>query len=161
MTLTADRLRLVLNYDPGTGVFTWRERTGRGARNDRTGCVAGTPHKDGYLAITVDGRKYLAHRLAWFHVYGRWPADETDHRNRVRSDNRIDNLREGTRSFNQQNRTPAATHPGVDFHKGTGKWRARVGLNGRSHLVGYFEDPEAASAARLATKRQLHPGNTL
>ena len=161
MTLTAERLREVLDYNPDTGVLTWRVRTGRGVRNDRAGLPAGSPHKDGYTAVTVDGKTYLAHRLAWLHFYGRWPAGEGDHKDRDRTNNRILNLREGSKSFNQQNRAPRGGRIGIDFHKGTGKWRARIGLEGRSTLLGYFTEPEAAQGAYLAAKRELHPGGTL
>jgi hypothetical protein len=47
---------------------------------------------------------YYAHRLAWLWWFGEWPEGGLDHINRIRNDNRIDNLREATRSENQRNR---------------------------------------------------------
>ncbi len=59
--LTAEQLRSILNYDPETGIFTRKVRT---STSVKVGDVAGWPSGDGYLQITVQSRKYLAHRLA-------------------------------------------------------------------------------------------------
>ncbi len=68
--LTANRLRELLSYDRATGKFTWRVDRGRLARaGDPAGCV----RKDGLMALTIDGKQYLANRLAWFYVYGELP----------------------------------------------------------------------------------------
>jgi hypothetical protein len=81
--LTAERLREVLNYNPGTGVFTWRVQTGRRAP---VGAIAGCITWYGYIAIKIDCCRHLAHRLAWFYVTGAWPKDQIDHINGNRSD---------------------------------------------------------------------------
>ena len=101
--LTADQLRAVLDYDPATVIFTWRDRPDirPSANAMRRGTVAGTTNsKHGYIAICIHGRLYLGHRLAWLYVYGRWPAEEIDHINEVRTDNGIANLRESTHRQN-------------------------------------------------------------
>lgn len=51
--------------------------------------IAGSKDKDGYIVITIHRKLYKAGRLAWFYVHGRWPAGEIDHKNRIRSDNRL------------------------------------------------------------------------
>ena len=59
--LTAERLRELLNYDPLTGVFSWRVN-GRGRSG--VGTVAGgSNHK--YKRIAIDKKEYFVHRLAW------------------------------------------------------------------------------------------------
>ena len=66
--LTAERLRELLLYDPETGVFTRRI----GAGSARAGVLAGSAHIEYYRAIHVDGRSYLAHRLAWLYRRKLW-----------------------------------------------------------------------------------------
>lgn len=86
--LTVERLRELLDYDPETGVFRWKEPR----RKCRVGEVAGSLRKDGYVKIQVDGRFYQAHRLAWLCVYGVWPS-AIDHIDGNRANNAIANLR--------------------------------------------------------------------
>jgi hypothetical protein len=85
--LTAERLRELLNYDPDTGVFTWRVRP---VHSHRVGDIAGSVRTTrGYRLIGVAGRVYKAHRLAWLYMMGEWPKDQIDHINRDPSDNRF------------------------------------------------------------------------
>ena len=83
------------SYNPETGLIT---------RNDRKNSN-GSFDKDGYLIIKIKTRQFKAHRLAWFLFYGHFPEKELDHINRIRTDNRISNLREVSRSENINNIT--------------------------------------------------------
>lgn len=86
--LTAERAREVLAYDPETGILTWKRRELRKGREHHdkiwnscwAGKVAGWDHK-AHLALSVDVRKYLAHRIAWLIHYGEWPERDIDHVN--------------------------------------------------------------------------------
>jgi HNH endonuclease len=92
--LTANRLRKLLNYDPATGVFRWR--VGRQHRvnvGDVAGCIV---RPKGHRMIGVDGKRYLANRLAWLYMTGKWPKLEINYLNRNASDTRWANLREMT-----------------------------------------------------------------
>jgi hypothetical protein len=98
--LSADKLRTLLRYDPETGFFTWKA-TRRGCSPSSN---AGTVSKDtGYRIIVIDYRQYRAHRLAYLYMTGAWPAEEIDHRNGVRDDNRWVNLRHATVAQNCRN----------------------------------------------------------
>lgn len=150
--LTQDRLRFLLTYDPDTGEFTWNVR-----RGGPTGAGSKSYCKDskGYLRIGVDKTRYLAHRLAWFYVYGIWPDGVIDHVNRIRTDNRIVNLRVVPPSLNSINRTksPNFSNPslGVSFCRtGTyaGKWVAYITRRKKRTYIGYFKTQEEAIAAR-------------
>lgn len=154
--LTAERLRELLNYNPDTGIFTYRiVRPGQPA-----GLVAGSLNKFGYLRIRIDGRKYMAHRLAWLYVHGVWPPSELDHRNRVKRDNRIDNLRPTTRSGNTQNqiRARADSHSGLKgARRDRSRWAARITVNGKEKTLGRFDTAEEAHACYMRAKKELHP----
>jgi hypothetical protein len=155
------RVREVLAYDPETGQFTWRVSTGpRGV----AGARAGTTNLRGYIEISLDGRKYLAHRLVWAHVYGIWPDDQIDHINGDRADNRIVNLRDVPRAINQQNLRRASKYNcsgllGVSKHNA--RWRARIQTEGVVVRLGTFDTAQQAHEAYLAAKRQMHIGCTI
>lgn len=158
--LTADRLRELLNYDPETGVFTWRVSR----KKCRVGAIAGCL-SNGYIAVMLEGRYYRCHRLAWLHFYGVWPSREIDHANRVRSDNRIANLREVSSSQNKQN-TPRQKNNtsgfrGVGWHKRIKRFQAQIWVRGKITHLGYFDDPEQGDQAYLCAKRRLHEGGTI
>jgi hypothetical protein len=80
----------------------------------------GTSNGFGYLRITVLGKSYYAHRLAWFYMNGEWP-DQIDHINGIKSDNRIENLRNVTVQQNNQNKLNAQTP-----QKRQGLWLAKT-----------------------------------
>ena len=154
--ITQSRLKELLHYDPETGVFTWAVRR-NGIRN---GGVAGGLDAKGYRKIGVDGRLYLAHRLAWLYVHGVWPQAQMDHRNGVHDDNRISNLREATNAQNSQNRALHANNtsgfPGVTWFWQRRKWMSQITFDGKRKGLGYFDDPEEAHEAYLAAKARLH-----
>jgi hypothetical protein len=94
------KLLEVLNYNIDTGEFTWR-RGGKGTKG--IGSKAGSLDKaSGYLQITIEYKSYLAHRLAWYFIHGTVPR-QIDHINRIRSDNRLVNLRIATTENNMAN----------------------------------------------------------
>lgn len=145
--LTQARLKELLHYDPGTGVFTWRFSRRRVKRRD----VAGSDNGSGYISIAIDGGRYRAHRLAWLYMTGKWPNGDVDHVNRCRSDNRWENLREATRSQNCANRPLAAENTsgarGVSWSKRDEKWRAEIRVNGKIRYLGVYSDIGDAAAA--------------
>lgn len=157
--LTAERLRELVHYDPVTGIFTSRINCGK----VRVGDASGKINRDGYRQIQVDGRLYSAHRLAWLYVHGRWPTPMVDHESRDKDDNRIANLREVTKSQNQQNIGPQSNnksgYKGVREEKRTGRWRAQIRIDGVQHHLGTFATPELASAAYAAAAARLHTHN--
>jgi Autographiviridae endonuclease VII len=74
VVLTQERLRELLDYDPETGIFTWR-KDGKGGRGIRRGQRAGSVDrtKGSYRYIRLDQQDYLAQRLAWFWTHNEWP----------------------------------------------------------------------------------------
>jgi hypothetical protein len=146
--LTADRLRELLEYDPETGIFTWRvRRAGKTVSGSPAGCVG----PKGYVRIDVDCVTYRAHRLAWLYVHGEWPSGMLDHRNRIRHDNRISNLRLANLSLNAANSTLISTNKsgfrGVSWHNRDKRWVSQICVNGRVTFLGNFKDPVDAARA--------------
>ena len=153
-TMTQAELKAALHYDPATGVFTWRSSAGQ--RRVQIGAVAGSVKATGYRELCVNGQCYVAHRLAWLYMTGRWPTADIDHRNRSRDDNRFHNLREATRMQNGQNRKPRAGSASgfTGVSRSGGKWCAVIMVAGRQRMLGRFDDLELAKAARVAAERQ-------
>lgn len=131
--LSSSLLRRLLHYDPDTGEFMWLESPRKGWAGKST---KGSPTTGGYLQILVLGHPYRAHRLAWLYMTGVWPIGEIDHRNRDRTDNRWDNLREVCRSAQCRNR---GSKVGVSGVRGVtplsgGGWATQItDLRGHRH----------------------------
>ncbi len=152
--LTAEIARELLNYDPETGIMTRKRVFGRRHAGDSVG----SPNNKGYLHAYIYDTNYLVHRVIWLLVYGRWPTEQLDHINHVRTDNRLGNLRECTNAENRQNIRlegyGQSGRLGVSPH-GVG-WVAAIVLNVRSQYLGYFLDKETAYTAYLKAKLRTH-----
>ena len=161
MTLTADRLRELFDYDQTTGIFVRRI----GVRGGLAGEIAGYVHSTlGYRYIGVDRKVRLAHRLAWLYTTGCWPGNTIDHINGDRSDNRISNLRDVPHRVNCENRKApkADTASGIlGVFRNRERWVAKIRIQGKQTNLGTYATREEASVAYLAAKRQFHKGNTL
>lgn len=146
--LTVDRLRSLLHYDPETGVFTWHE-TGMGRNLSRV--AGGLVDRRAYVSISIDYRKYRAHRLAWFYVYGEWPA-VIDHIDGNGLNNALSNLRPALRWQNSANSKRSKANvsgvKGVYWEARKARWCARIMVRGKYHYVGSFRDFEDAVKAR-------------
>ena len=158
--LTQDIVRELLDYDPATGAFTWRWRERRwfktgGAKTDGAWKAWNATHAGkpaftalsslGYRQGQICGRHCKAHRVAWLHVHGALPA-ELDHRNGVRTDNRIANLRPATRSLNHAN--IAVQRAGLKgARRKSGRWAAQIMVSGRYIFLGMFDHEHEAHAA--------------
>jgi len=161
---TQARVKECLLYDEATGIFTWKKRTSRFG-NLRIGSVAGSlSPSNGYWVIGFDNLLFMAHRLAWIYVHGEMPPAEIDHINRVRTDNRLSNLRLATRAENGRNcsaRKSASGLKGAHLDKGRlGRlrrpWVARITQNGKPLHLGYFATAEEAHAAYVQAARELY-----
>lgn len=141
-------VRSILAYDSSTGLLTWRRNT---AKRIQAGRVAGGLVNCGYVMIPVQGRKVAAHRVAWAIHYGQWPAQQIDHINRDKADNRIANLRQATPEQNMGNTKLHTKNTsgfrGVCRSTDMKKWTAYIKENGRRVRLGTHPTAEAASAA--------------
>lgn len=155
--ITQETIKERLHYDANTGLFRWRYSVVGGVQPWEE---AGTLEKDGYIRIRVKGKSYLAHRLAWLYVTGEFPKKQIDHLNRVRDDNRIENLRDVSQSVNKQNNSGYATntsgHAGVCWDKSMKKWRVQLMLNYKRLFFGYYDDFELACLVADEAKDKYH-----
>lgn len=162
-------LRQLLDYDPETGVLTWRERPvsmfsdGKQAASHNAaiwngknaGKPAGSPIGGGYVEFGVGDHRMLAHRIAWKWMTGEDPND-IDHINGDTSDNSFANLRNVSHQDNGRNMklSKASTSgcPGVYWDKRRSLWCARIHLNYRNKFLGQFASFDEAVAARRAAE---------
>ena len=146
--LTQERVKELLDYDPNTGLFRWKVPRGR----CKVGDIAGTIRGDGYRNIMIDYKQYLASRLAWLYMEGHFPEYECDHENRVKDDNKWDNIRHVSRQCNNRNRgrlknnTSGVT--GIHWSQQRGHWIAQIMISGKTKFLGHFKDFTGAVKAR-------------
>jgi hypothetical protein len=144
---SAERIRELLDYNPLTGVFIWRNSP---SRNVPAGTIAGADC-EGYRLIRVAGGRYKGHQLAWLYMTGSWPSSQIDHEDTNRGNNIWTNLRPATNSQNKANAAKRADnksgYKGVSWYPQTKRWRAGIGFQGRQKTIGYFSSAEKAHAA--------------
>ena len=144
-----EELRELLDYNPDTGELRWKSN-GRHAGN----------FTRGYRQIPINGRKYMAHRLAWLMFYETEPSCTIDHSNLNRSDNRICNLREATPSENNRNRPRGGNNTsgfkGVYWSKSVKKWLSQITINGKWKYLGVFADINDAADAYARAAKSIH-----
>jgi HNH endonuclease len=100
---TQARLQQLFEYEDG--VLRWRKDLR--LRGIQAGKRAGCKYGDGntyYLLVTVDQVQYMAHRLIWLLVYGKWPDNQIDHIDGNGLNNKLSNLRDVTCAVNLRNR---------------------------------------------------------
>ena len=154
--ITQEYLKSVIDYNPMSGQFTWLKQISSHAK---TGCKAGTKHHSGYWQISISGRIYLSHRLAFLYMNGEFPLNCVDHIDGDKGNNTFKNLRIATLSQNQQNRKVAAknTKSGVlGVSKSGNKWRATIRHSGKNMHIGSYESVDLAHSAYLEAKRKNH-----
>lgn len=154
--ITIERLKEVLCYDPNTGLFIWKISP---TNKVKIGDIAGSFHTGGYLQTSIDGVKYYLHRLAWFYMTGKMPA-EIDHKNLNKADNKFDNLREATRTQNSLNtrvkRISKTKLKNVYYEKRRSLYRVSARLNGKRHFIGYYKTEDEANEVYEKWARQNH-----
>lgn len=158
--LTQKELKEIVNYDKKTGVFTWKiDRGGTAKKGDIAGCLGGY----GYWILTIKGKTYQAHRIAFLYMRGYFPENEVDHKDRNRANNAWSNLREVSRTCNARNCGIQARNKngviGVCKVAGETRYRAKITVNKKPIHLGRFDDIASAAKARWeAEKKYGFPG---
>jgi hypothetical protein len=148
----------LIAYDSDTGEFTRKVRM---AQRAPAGEVIRSKDANGYTRFKIDGRAYLGHRLAFLTMTGAFPGLDVDHINRNPSDNRWCNLRLVNKSLNARNSKLRASNTsgffGVHYVPVLQRWSARITVNWRRWVIGYFSTPEEAARARDAVAWLIDP----
>lgn len=158
MELTQEILKEYLHYDPETGQFTWVKQ--RNLSKAKVGGIAGYIAQNGLSVgtpyrirrIMLFHKNYLAHRLAWLYMAGRFPENEIDHIDRNSLNNKWSNLREASHSQNMANslRRSKSGLKGVSYKNDCNRkkpYRADLTFNKKIKCLGYFKTAEEASEA--------------
>lgn len=144
---TDDEIREKFIYDKKTGhigVLVCDEFVRVDKRSTRNGIE--------YLSVSINGNTFLSHRLAWFLHTGSWPRNHIDHINHDGCDNRIENLRDVTRSENLRNARRSKANKsgvtGVYWNEWAKKWQASIRVNSVNTYLGLFNTLEEAAIVR-------------
>ena len=159
MELTQEEVKRIFKYDRKTGALVRRFSVGKAVAGTHSTCK----DRDGYIVIGINKKLYRAHRVVWLYFHGQWPNNDCDHINRIKDDNRIQNLRDITRSQNKQNqlvtRVSKSGIKGVCWVAKIGRWQAEITHQGKSYILGRFVDIEDAAKAYKAAAKKFHEFN--
>ncbi len=152
--ITQERLKELVRYEPETGVFIRLENRGRLKKGDEAGGI----DAEGYRRLTIDGRSYKAHRLAFMYMTGRFPNQHTDHIDQDRQNNKFSNLREATPQQNSRNKKRQSSNlsgfTGVGWRNDLSIWRARIYHKNKNVNLGTFDKLSDAVLARLNAEEE-------
>jgi hypothetical protein len=150
-------VRKLFHYDAESGMLFWRNGNGR---NVKPWQEAKSCNGQGYYSVKVNGTNYRVHRLIWLYVYGNFPTKDIDHKNRIRTDNRLCNLRDVSRTDNCQNISlpnhNKSGHIGVSWFQLRKTWTVYVKVNKKNKWLGYYKNLDDAIAARKEGEKQYY-----
>ncbi len=117
--------------------------------------AAGSPDKDGYIRVCINGSYFSAHRIIWALAHNRWPLCTIDHIDGDVLNNNIDNLRDVSNQVNLKNSSLSIRNKsgttGVYWMQKRNKWFASICVNSRLKYLGYFDlKIEAINARKRA-----------
>ena len=149
-----DKVKSEIRYCSYSGQFYWLKY--RAGRNDQPGHVG----SGGYLKICINRKIYLAHRLAWFLYYGRFPSKQIDHIDGDRLNNKISNLREASSTQNNRNASLRSDNKsgvrGVCWKNREQKWHAQISVDKKNISIGYFISLDEAKQAYAIASEKYH-----
>lgn len=157
---TYEEVSQVLEYAPelGGSCLRWKQdMSDRVKKGHLVGCVT---EDTKYWVFGLWGWRYYAHMVVWLLNYKTWPNKRLDHKDKDKTNNVIDNLRESTAAQNGQGRLLGSNNRsgmvGVSWVESRQKWRVALQVNKKLVFIGYYSDLEKAKQACIAAKREHH-----
>ena len=130
--ITYEELHKLFIYSPESGLLFTKDTLG----------LVGTL-SNGYLRVTINNKSYAVHRIIYCMYYGHFPLCQVDHINRIKTDNKIKNLRDVSQSCNSRNvgnnKINKSGIKGVTWIKGDQSWRATIGVDNKAICIAHFK----------------------
>ena len=159
-------LHQCFTYKPRLGTLTWKHRPREHFKNEIiwkrwnkrfAKKNAGATNAYNARIVSVDGVRYMVHRLIWVMQTGKEPPNTIDHKGRDRSNNRWNQLRLATDQQQIWNREyPVGVSGRVGVYPARKRWIARIKHNYVTTNLGVFDTIDEAAAAYEAAARKLH-----
>ena len=130
-------------------IFTLSKKCKKGEWIERSD----KPNNKGYIRICICKKMYYVHRLIMMAFVGE-SDQQVDHINRIKTDNRLENLRYCTPRENQLNRDYVDNAKGYSWDKN--KWKATIRINNKQKYLGRFDKEEDAHQAYLDARLKYH-----
>ncbi len=152
---TYEQIAARVRYDPASGRCYRVKKTCHGEAGSE---IVGTINSVGYRVLNLFNRPMLVHRIAYMLQTGSWPEIEIDHINRVKTDNRWQNLRAASGSQNMANTPgrPYRTLPKGVSTAGKSTYKAMISVGNRVRYLGCFNTVESARAAYLSAQAAIY-----
>ena len=148
MSVEKDSRRVTLNYKIAKSVFTYKPDGTlvwkvKAAKWIKPGDIVGSLIK-GYVCTKYKYTRYSVHRIIWLLHHKKFPNGSIDHINGIRSDNRIQNLRDCTHRENLSNTKKHREGKRVGYTKYGNRYCAQIKINGRKIYLGSFKTEKEA-----------------
>ena len=144
-----------MDYDPKTGILTWKVNRGSGQK----GKIAGSK-MDAYRMVQINGKHYLTHRVIWCYMTGYWSKVQIDHIDGNKSNNIFSNLREATNSENQCNRKNANKNSKSGFKNvylmENNRYLVQVTKDRKTYPIGWYDNLNQAIVAAKNARSHYH-----
>ena len=120
-----------------------------------------TKDKHNYKFMIINKKSYGIHRINYYAHNQDWDIDYEprnnmiDHKDNDKRNNHISNLRVGTNSLNQQNRSEKYVK-GYSWDKNNKTYNSRIRINNKLIHIGCYKTEEEAKQAYLDAKKSHH-----
>lgn len=156
--ITYERLIEILDYDPETGIFTWKvDKSLRAKKGSVAGC-----NIEGYISIGIDGKNYRASILAWLYTYKKYPEHKITHIDKNRKNNKIKNLRGKTKQgYIKKPKLKKDNKSGVNgifFEERRNKWVAQIMVKRKNIYLGSFDKNNKDEAVKARYNAEIEYG---